>query len=63
MSDCTPQPPFHDLRSISNCTQKVPNVKLDPTTRAGAACARFTGSKLGEDEIPIFIHNGFVPSE
>lgn len=54
--------PDETLLEKSNCTQKLPQVKLDPTTRAGASCAR-CGKTLPQEEVPLFINEYFSPSE
>ncbi len=47
-----------------NCTQPLPKVKLDPTTRAGASCAQCGKEPLYPNEAaPLFIDEPFVPSE
>lgn len=47
MSDCNAYMPSA-LPSDCNCTQKLPTVKLDPTTKAGAACALAGRPVLGD---------------
>lgn len=37
---------------VDNCTQQVPTVKLDPTTKLGASCA--LAGHYPEDEYPCF---------
>lgn len=54
-------PPNVCLRS-GNCTQSLPTVKLDPTTRAGASCTGLMRRDLVFNEIPIFINQLTYPS-
>lgn len=52
MADCDPFhcPPCNT--SSNNCTQRVPTVKLDPTTKLGASCA-LAGRPTLRDEYPF----------
>lgn len=45
-----------------NCTQKLPTVKLDPTTKLGASCALAGRSVLGDD-YPCFEVMPYSPPE
>ena len=46
-----------------NCTQRLPQVKLDPTTRAGASCVGVVRRDLLIDEILLFVNQLSPPSE
>lgn len=45
-----------------NCTQRLPTVKLDPTTKLGASCALAGKPTLG-DEYYCFSAPGYSRSE
>lgn len=47
-----------------NCTQPLPQVKLDPSTRTGAACALAGYGTLPTTSTPLFIEGMyFAPSK
>ena len=54
---------FDGYTEKCNCTQKLPQVRLDPSTRAGASCAQCGNQFLPDDEVALFINEPFRPSE